>query len=100
VFSPNAAKIHDLTAGIDSYFRNHITEQDTLEAYEIGAEIDALSMSSSSSTTRQTLTLHLRSLNLSEVDQIPNEPGADWADNFMASLRGLIRKNYPTVSLQ
>ena len=52
---------------------------------------------------RNDLTLHLRSLNLAEVDkQIPNRPEQRdwrWLDNFMASLHGLIRKNYPTVSL-
>jgi hypothetical protein len=54
---------------------------------------------------RSWLVQHLRSLNLEEIiTQIPrNEEEAarrgEWIDDFMASLRGLMRKNYPTIYL-
>ena len=59
---------------------------------------------------RKELVRHLRSLNLADIiDQIPNnapcrlchleEKNGSWVVDVMASLRGLIRKNYPTVYL-
>jgi len=106
-------------AAIYSYLKNSlrqdIKDPDIFEAFEVGLDIFVLSemrgngyfnyYSISQSTLafiiyRESLIMHLRSLNLVEIiDQIPTNEKESWGawGLDLASLRGLIRKNYPTV---
>jgi hypothetical protein len=89
---------------LQEYLMDRIKEADALEAFEIGSEVAQLEKERPNFLAFEGLRLnlihHLRSLNLGDiVNHIPNSSSKWSSSDFMASLHGLIRRNYPTVYL-
>jgi hypothetical protein len=89
------------------YFEYHLhNDPDNLAAFHVGVDIGRLAYGISEYGLKEPsddLQRQLISLNLGDImNQIPTSAdgaGYSWADDFIASLRGLIHKNYPTMSL-